>query len=94
MNQYSTEGAAQFDQAMEEIEEIARLMFVFTQQAEEFHQAMKELDELARDEMRDEEKESATAGEERDISLTSSDQTGGFPFRRFSMRWHTAAGGT
>ena len=94
MNQYSTKSADRFDQAMEEIEEIARLMFAFTQQAEEFHQAMKELDELARDEMRAEEKEPAPAGEEREISLTSSDQTGGFPFRRFTMRWYTAAGGT
>lgn len=94
MNQYSTEGADRFNQAMEAIEEIARLMFAFVKQAEELHQTMKELDELARDEIREEEKEPATAGEERDISLTSSDQTGGFPFRRFSMRWYTAAGGT
>ena len=94
MNQHSTESVDRFDQAMEEIEEIARLMFVFTQQAEEFHQAMKELDELASDEMRDEEMEPAPAGEEREISLTSSEPAGGFPFRRFSMRWHTAAGGT
>lgn len=91
MNQYSTESADRFNQAMEEI---ARLMFAFTKQAEELFQTMKEFDELASDEMRDEEMEPAPAGEEREISLTSSDQTGGFPFRRFSMRWYTAAGGT